>query len=163
MTKLFIGKLTGSVKGAGFLHGLGRQLSSALSFTSGIATFGFRVAHVFQVRTKSQMLRVDAVGDIASMENLKAVRYSTIANLVRQAMRRMLAAMESDQSTVTFIVQVASPKPAGLGFINVSPEKRGKWYGLSSQFVHSLSVNNAVRLARCFYIGRAVTILAEVA
>jgi hypothetical protein len=88
------------------------------------------VAHVVCLCADEQMRRVAAWRVIAMMQDMQSFGDRSVVQFPRKAVRHVESApsMSSDaQPTVSCRVRTASPKPAGVGFLNLFPKAVGKW------------------------------------
>lgn len=79
------------------------------------------VCHVVIVGSQKQMMRTHTRGGVTCMANLYSWWNIAIHQLPNNAVRKVLAIV-SPYLSISFVVAIASPQPAGIGFVNLRPQ-----------------------------------------
>lgn len=110
-------------------HFISRKFDIPSLFTSWLACLGDHIRDVLSVRAKPEMLRIDALSDVARMADFHALRDRTIVQLPREAMDQQAAPTTATctDCAVPVLHQGPSPQPTGIGFLDTGPEPISQW------------------------------------
>lgn len=80
------------------------------------------IFYVICVCTKPKMSWVNAISNVAPMQNVKTVRNWAIMNFPGLPMRPGLSPINHCADPIPLFIFRASPKPAGVGFVHLFPK-----------------------------------------
>jgi len=85
------------------------------------SAFCSQIAHIFCLSAWNEVLRINAIADIAHMIQTLIIRQMSIGKVVRQTMSKYLPAMYRQES-VSVNHARAGPKPTCIRFLDTLPE-----------------------------------------
>lgn len=107
----------GRVLGADFAHILCGQTTLGQGISPRMSVLRSRIGHIILLGSQKEMVGADARWVVAPMADRQPFRQRLIVEFIRKAMRARVK-----EVAVSMFVFACSPKPAPIGFLNLSPK-----------------------------------------
>lgn len=120
-----------------------RKLRSAASLPTCLSAFVYRVLSVFIVASEKQMVRAHAWRVIALVANVQTFGDVAIGYFIGNAVNALQSAFVIHHCPVPFKIRRANPKPARVGFVDVSPQADSSRLGFALAVARLAAIDTA--------------------